>query len=151
MNHTPAQILQEFFLSQDVPLFGRPTDRMPWPLYVSFMPEDDIHVCTEAGAIYDTTPSKDGRLMTGEVVFHYGIQIKIRSLDYITGWKLGMEVQDLVETIHNAEVALEEKTYTVNNVSIASPLTFLGRGDLDRGRVFFSVNFLVTLIQEEED
>ena len=66
------------YIINNLSLMTDPSDGSDWPLYKSSMPDSD-NVKTNCGAIYDTAGVLDGKLSTGKVVQHPGIQISIRS------------------------------------------------------------------------
>ena len=68
---SPALILATYLISQG--LVSDPVGSGgDWPLFISKMPETE-DVPTDCIAIYDTLGLKDGRLMIGPVIEHYGL------------------------------------------------------------------------------
>ena len=78
---TPTDVLRYYLVL--LGLVTSPDDSLAWPCYVSSMPDTpDDCVC-----LYDTAGVLQGRDMpTGTVAESYGVQIKLRAVDYPTGY-----------------------------------------------------------------
>ncbi len=139
---SPAVILAAYMINQAV--MSDPDDATVWPLYISRMP-DIVGMENNTGAIYDTLGLKDGRLMIGPVIQHYGIQIKIRSITHNVGWAKAEEISLDLDTILNKEVSIDDEDYVINNVKRFGNIIPLGTEEGTKGRLLFTVNFLVTL------
>ena len=139
---TPALILATYIRAQG--LMSIPADDDDWPLYVSYMP-DSSGVKTNSGAIYDASGKKDGRLMAGTVIQHYGVQIKIRSSVYTTGWAKLEAIATNLYTIDNAEVTVSGEDYQICNVSRIEPIISLGNEEGTKERQLFKSDFLMTV------
>ena len=93
----------------------------------------------------DSEGFMDGRLMTGEVIDHPGIQIRVRSRNYQTGFQKISKVAKNLSELSNFPVVMPSGlSYTIHNVSRVSSILPMG---IEPGtRLFlFSVNFLVTV------
>lgn len=143
MNHTPAEIIQSFLVEEG--LGNTPVNiNTEWPIYVAFLP--DTQSPANALCVMDSTPIRDGRLMTGKTILHFGIQVLLRSLDYNAGYfKSGM-IFEALEEVQNAEVVVDSTTYIVKNVSPSSGVLPLGmERETAKRRWMFSLNFNVTI------
>lgn len=140
---SPAYILSKYIIdvleTMTIPSVGG-----IWPLYISHLP-DDKDVADNCGAIYDTTGVKDGRLMSGEVPQHFGIQIMIRSLGNQAGYVKIEDVAADMDAVLNVELSLDSGDYIIQNVSRTSPVISLGIEGGTKRRFRFTVNFLMTI------
>lgn len=141
MNHSPAQILAALLMDGSEALFTNPTDLLDWPLYISSLP-DVVSVALSA-AVYDTTPDKKGRLLSGLEIWSYGIQIKIRSTTYLVGWQKAEAVSGFLMNLLNEYVSVDESSYTVEQFSQTSRILSLGQDE--QRRSLFAINGLVTI------
>jgi len=129
-------ILQTYIVGQG--LMTDQSDEDDWPLYISSMPD----VKTNCGAIYSSSGKIDGKLSNGEVVQHPGIQLRIRSNVYETGYAKIEEITLALDGVNKKEVSVDGFTYQIQNVSRGS--TINSESDAKR-RFLFTVNFMVTL------
>jgi hypothetical protein len=143
MNHSPAKIIAELLIGSGAP-FTDPEGGLLWPLFVSSMPDGD-NVEDDCGAIYDTTGMHDGRLLSGENLVRYGIQVRVRANTYATGWQKGTEVDDLFELVHNRVVTIDGHSYTIESIAQTSPVIALGAEQGTGRRSLFTLNALVRL------
>lgn len=143
MNHSPSKVLSTYLIAAGLFTDDRGED---WALFISGMQDKP----SKAGCLYDTAGVKDGRLMTtGEAIFHYGNQLRVRGLNYqTTRAKLQAVVNDLRE-VQNEEVTIGTDTYTIVAVSRTSDILFLGAEDGSKRRKVFVCNFLSTITMEE--
>jgi len=142
IDHSPAYILA-WYLIFDLASMTLPSASSDWPLFVNSLP-DKKTIGDDAGAIYDTAGTLDGRVInTGEVIEHYGIQVKIRARDYQTGWQKIRNIAASFSTVQNMVVNIGDDDYRVWNISRTSPIVNLGVDE--RKRFQFTVNFLTTM------
>jgi len=131
-----VQILEEM---------SNPLDGGVWPLYISMMP-DDSDVEDDCGAIYDAPGIVNARLMReGEVVEHHGVQIKIRSTDYETGYRKIRELALDLDAVKNQSITLGDNVYTVNNLARVGTIDYLGIEKESKRRYLFTVNFIACI------
>ena len=124
---TPAFILGEFIIDQAIGSMTDPDDGLNLPLYISYTPDDsDNSVKTDLGVLYDTTPVKDGRLMIGPVIAHYGIQLKIRSQKHTVGYAKAEEIAAALDAITNGTITINTEDYIIQNISRTGPPIPLG-------------------------
>lgn len=134
---SPAEGIRDHLINATA--FGDPeSSSFTWPLYISFLPESGYD---DAAAIYDTIGWKDGRQMDGLNVNHPGIQLKVRSRDYMGGWDRLKVACEILEGITSITVA----GLTIVNVSQQGPQLFLGLEEGTKRRNLFTANFLVSL------
>ena len=140
---SPAFILSEYIINELLSMTN-PENGGLWPLYTAHMPDGD-DVESNCGALYGTPGILDGRLMTGLVIEHPGIQLRIRSKTYEVGFAKTEAIVLSLDGVNNSTVVINSSTYQIQNVSKSTPIIPLG---LERGterRFLFTVNFLMTL------
>lgn len=143
LTDTPASVLAHYITG--LSLMTVPSVTGDWPLYINYLPDTP----DELGAIYDTTPIKDGRAMRGGgVVQHYGVQIVIRAEDPPTGWDKCNILAGQMDTVHKAQTILNGNTYTIHNVSRSGGINYLGEEPGTKRRNVFSVNFLTAISKQ---
>ena len=141
---TPATIVGEYIIAV-LALMTRPSAGDAWPLYISHLPDND-NVETDAGAIYDTSGNKDGRLMIGPVIQHFGIQIRFRSRDYNTGFEKIEDVAASLDAILRATVIMDTEQYRIQNMTRTTPIISLGlEPESTKRRFLFTVNFIASI------
>jgi hypothetical protein len=141
MNKSPAEILAYYLMSQNT--FSNPSSLTPWPLFTTTLPTGkNIEL---AACINDTMSIKDGRLMSGENIIHFGIQVRVRGRTFTEGWMKIMEVASLFEQVHNVSIVIDvDNTYIIHNVSQTSSILPMGQ-DPETRLFLFSMNFITTI------
>jgi len=132
------------YIIETLSLMTDPSDGDDWPLYISSMPDGD-NVKTDCGAIYDTAGVLDGKLSSGEVVQHPGIQLCIRSDDYETGYAKIEAIALALDDICWNTITISGDTYLLQNISRVSAVVPLGSERGYKRRFLFTVNFLCSL------
>ena len=140
---SPASIMA-YYIIEELLKMTDPSDKDDWPLYISHLP-DGSNVKTDAGAIYDTTGINDMRSMDGGVPQHPGIQIRIRSRSYETGYAKIEDIANALDEVVNASIEIGVLEYEIQNVSRTSPIVSLGVEPGTRRRFSFTINFLLTV------
>lgn len=142
MTQPPARILQQYL--EDAGFISAQEDDGDWPGFVSFMPDKVIDLV----AVYDTQGLLDGRYMTdGVYVEHPGVQIRVRSKTYLTGWRKAKELQNALAAIEQEQVTIDDEIYTIHNATVTAPIAVMGQDpDTDR-RENFSINARLTLAE----
>ena len=148
---SPAQLVMAYLVAED--LLVVPADSIPansWPCFISSMPAEP----DQCAVIYDTTPKQDGRLMrTGESIRHPALQIKLRSLDYPTGWKQALAILASLDTLYRFAVTTDlDINYIVQGVSSAGPLSMgveagSHKYEQTKRREAFSINCVTTIVE----
>lgn len=139
---SPSSILAKY-LVDTLEAFTDPDEGQAWPLYDAGMPEFDT-VEFECAAIYDTTPILDEKTMQGAYIAQYGIQLRLRSLLYETGYRKLSSIAATLALAHGVEVEMPEgQMYEIVNISVASDAVFIGRDQKNRSH--FTGNFLLKL------
>ena len=109
---------------------------------------DGPQVETDATSIRDTAGILDGRfLRNGQVVQHFGLQLRLRANDYETGWTKIESVAIALDGIPaETEIIKNDTTYKILNMSRTTPVINLGLDDKKRNS--FTVNYLLTIREE---
>lgn len=143
----PSDIVYQWLLEQGFVSNPEDSGVPTWPCYVSSLPEDDS-VSTEAVCVYDTTPALDGRLQsTAEQIIHYGIQIKVRSLNYAEGWSKIHSIAEALDTVKRVTVQIESGvSYMLEAATrISGPLSIGTDPSSAKLSRQFTVNFSITV------
>jgi len=140
LTDTPASVMAGYLTG--VALMTVPSAGGNWPLYINNLPDAP----DSAGAIYDTTPVKDGRAMVGGgVMQHYGIQITIRCRNNESGWDKCNILSGQLDSVHDNEVIVNGSTYKIHNVSRMGGVNFLGEEIGTKRRNMFTMNFITAI------
>lgn len=153
LDHSPADIICSYLVEEGVVSDGGVIPRGDWPCFVSIMPaEEDLAVL-----IADTGGKSDGRLMSGKVIDHPGIQIMVRANDYRTAWRKVNDLDALFETLSMVDVTLEASVYKIASVSRQGHISYLGSEKIlgrariekesENNREILYLNALTTIIQ----
>ena len=140
---SPASILA-YYIINTLEEMTDESDGEDWPLYKASLP-DGSNVKTNAGAVFDTVGMNDQRSMDGGVPQHPGIQLKIRSRDYETGYAKIEDIAHALDEVANAEIEIDALEYELQNVSRTSPIVCLGNEYSTKRRFEFTINFLLTI------
>ena len=140
---SPASILAAYIIDE-MDKMSWPIEKDNWPLYISHMPDGD-NVETNCGAIYDTSGVLDSRQMDGRIPLHPGIQIRIRSKDYETGFAKIEDLASELDTIAFNLVTIATGIYEIQNVSRTTNVVSLGIERGTKRRFLFTINYLLTM------
>jgi len=137
----PTAILKEYLIG--VLFLQEPSGSSTWPVYSQSLPDGDS-IEDDACCLFDVVGDKDGRLMTGTFIQHFGIRLKIRSKEYQDGWNKINAIAEDLDTIVNEDVVYDGNTYRLHNVS-REVITPLGTEAGTKRRWLFAVPFSVTV------
>lgn len=88
------QLLIELGLGTNPPVGGIANNRV-WPVYATSEPNEPDNCIT----VYDTTNQNDSRNMYGgDYLRHYGLQVRVRSVDHPTGYQKAKAIADALAT-----------------------------------------------------
>lgn len=158
---SPAEILAAYFTRQNVgyepgltsTTTSDPSENANWPIYISYLGDDDT-LPDFAIVVYDYKGFIEGRLLTtGETIEHYGIQIRMRSLEYSDGYSKALQIANLLDAINRPSVQLGSNTYRIDAASRSSIIPLgtdpeanrMIRTSGDRRRHYFSINVHLSL------
>ena len=143
--HAPAQIFGKRMI--DLGYYTDPSEGSDWPVFVSNMP-DGSNAPDDLAAVFDTVGVKDGRLMSSENIFHYGVMYELRSSTYEAGWAKACELETAIKTQGITEVDVDSRIYSLENVTQSGQINALGVEPGSKRRFLFTINFLLTLRKE---
>jgi hypothetical protein len=100
-----------------------------------------------AVTVFDTTPKNDGSLMkTGEYILHPGVNLRIRSKDYDTGFNKAEEIRIQLCAVKGYEVVMDESTgekVKIKTFGLVGGVNFVGREEQEE-RYVFTLNGLLS-------
>ena len=137
---SPASIVA-YYIINTLAKMTDPSDGSAFPLWVSHMQNKP----SNAGAIYDTSGVLEQRQMSGVVPTHQGIQIRIRTIDYETGYAKIEDIASALDEVFEKTVEITPEEYVIQNISKSSPIVSLGIEEGTGRRSLFTVNFLLTI------
>lgn len=142
LDHSPADILREVMVAT-LSLGTDPDDGDVWPVYASSEPDSPDNCIT----VFDTEGVKTGRLMVGgEVTEHHGIQIRVRSVDFPTGYAKARAIAvSLDEELYYDPVTMESSIYNVRCFNRTSGVLSLGKDVPNTKRNLFTINGLLSV------
>lgn len=144
IGRSPASIIANYVILELLSMTN-PLSKDTWPLYISHMP-DGKNIEVNCGAVYDTAGLIDGnKLPSGEVTQHPGIQLRIRSSSYETGFIKIEAVAASLDAIYRDTVEIDSVTYQIQNLKKTTPVIPLGPERGTKRRFLFTVNYLLTL------
>src|SRR6185436_18326254 len=73
-----------------------------WPSFLATIPNEPDNLVV----LSDTASDKDGRLMTGEVIEHHGVQFTVRANTYVAGYAKAKAIEQAMDEVRNNTVAL---------------------------------------------
>lgn len=122
-----------------------PSDQDSWPIFAVSEPTKPDNCIT----VYATTNTLDGRVMNnGEIQEHLGIQIRIRSTDYVTGRAKAKAIADyLDETVLRTAVTIDSSEYEVQCFNRRSAILHIGTELPTSKREVFTINYIADMRQ----
>lgn len=150
LNDSPANILRWLLVSlgslADPTILSATSPFLPtgnWPGYDSVEPDLPDNCVT----IYDTEGQHDGRgMVDGQVYYHYGCQLRIRSIDQPTGWSKAWSLHEtLARTIFMNPITVNGTNYLIHCVADISAPIRLGQDSPNSRRYLHTVNCLLAL------
>lgn len=142
-DHSPADVLRRLLIQLGLGTAPETRPLESWPIYASNEPSDPDNCIT----VYDTAGTDDGRSMIdGELFGHYGIQVRVRSLDHATGWLKADAIQTaLAETVYDNAVTIGGSSYLVHSANKIGDVLALGKDVSDTKRSLFTLNAVLSL------
>jgi len=140
---SPAEILADYIITVLASL-TLPSVGSTWPLWTNHMP-DGRDVEDNCVSIYDTTGIKDGRIMSGTTLEHFGLQLRLRALDNQAGYTKLEAIMASLDAVVSKVHTIGSDDYILQNISRTSPVISLGLEEGTRRRFLFTVNFLAQI------
>lgn len=143
LDHSPADILRHYLIGEIVGTLPSLAD--DWPIYCASEPNLPDNCITT----YDTSGKLDGRIMVeGAMQEHYGVQIRIRCSDPVTGWQKAKEISRKVDIIYRETVLIDSAQYLIHSVTRTGGILSLGKDVPNGRRNLFTINMLIDITQE---
>lgn len=145
---SPARVLRKYLISTGVVADKPPNTTVPnlprWVAYAHKLQAEGTYA--DAVAVINTTAVKDGRWMRGgDVQYHHGIQIMVRSLSQEDGYlKCHMIAKWLSEHLRNTDVNMDVAAYRLHNFTVVTPVTYVGEEEKSL-RHFHTLNGILTM------
>jgi hypothetical protein len=143
--HSSADIiLQALVDNGDVRL---PNAGGSWPGFLNDVPDAADDLCV---GIFDSAGMVEGKLMSGSMVDHPGVQIRVRSVFHPQGWEKIQAIADFLLAMVQTSVTINDvggtpRNYMVLNVSPTSNILRLGPEEGSKKRVQFAFNTNVSV------
>ena len=141
---SPAVIILEYL--KFITLLQTPSGAAVWPCYIASLPDGDA-IPDNSCCVYDTTAIKDGRLMVGPSMRHYGIQVKCRSKSYQDGWVKIDDISSKLDQIANKDITISGENYRIYSTTKTSHVLSLGVEPGTKRRYLFTLNIVATISQ----
>ncbi len=148
LSNSPAEIVRALLI-----LLGLGTDPSPWSTGVGnpwpVIVEGEPNAPDNLLKVTDTVGHDDGRNMTeGEVNYHHGFQIKVRSSDHPTGYAKTDSIRTAIATaVGGTSVTVGVHTYQVWCVAHIGPVLPIGKETPSSKRSLFTLNATLSVLQ----
>lgn len=139
MTHSPADVLAQLLIALGLATDPEASPLGEWPVYVGMEPSSPDSCIT----VYDTTASGgDFRTMPdGALPDRYGIQVRVRSADYLTGYVKAWALREgLAVNAYANAVALDGANYIVHAATGLGDVLSLGKDAPSSKRSLFTIN-----------
>lgn len=122
---------------------GENPPSVTWPIFVGNEPPTPDNSIT----LYDTEGVDSGRSMIdGELWGYYGIQLRVRSTDHVTGAaRANLLRRYLAEYVSYYTVTISSHSYLIHSISNIGRALSLGKESPTSKRHLFTVNALVSV------
>lgn len=141
LTHSPADVLARLLV--EMGLAGDPdVEGAEWPA----RSEEEVAVPEGVITVFDTAGVDNGRDAFGDRTEHHGIQVRVRSGTFPSGWAKAEALAVALDGVHWDLVAVEGVTYLVHTVDRTGPVLRLGK-ERTSSRRLFTVNALISLTQ----
>lgn len=140
--HSPAEIIVDLLIGQS--LGTQPSDKGSWPIFQAIAPDNPDSIVT----VTDTASIKQGRYQyNGETQEHFGVQIAVRSANYLTGWAKANAIKVAIDGITNTGVVIGSDGYIVYALS-HNGIISLGKNVTLSKRNLFTINPVCAIRQD---
>ena len=143
LDHSPADIIRDLLI--DLSLGTLPTNNTAWPVFRSNQPDSpDNSIC-----VFDTENELQGRRQTdGVTIEFYGILIRVRGVDYSTGFNKAKDIAHQLDTeVLRDDVTIGSDTYRVQAVTRRGGVLSLGSELGVSRRRLFTINAVASIYQ----
>lgn len=138
LSHAAADVLRTHLIA--LGLGTVPSQQGSWPINVP----NELASPDNTITIRNTVGRSDGRIQTGKMVEHEGVQIRVRSSWYNTGYAKIDALKMALDGIYDAAVTIDGVGYVLHSVSRTSGILDLGTDPSSKCELF-TLNAVVTL------
>jgi hypothetical protein len=133
LKHPPATVVRQMLVDMALGIDGDGR----WQTFAAREPDSPDEVIT----VYDTAGRDLGRdMVTQERIEVYGVQVRVRSVDYESGWSKCKSVADAMDGVYRRPVTVDGVGYIVGHISRSSQVLSIGVDAPASGRRLFTVN-----------
>lgn len=140
MSDSPSKVFQYMLVQLSLGTLPVPGVAADWRVYRQALTNDNRN----AIFIFGTTPEQDGRLMSGQVIEHPGIQIRIRGMTDEDAEVKGMAIESALAGVKHLTVPVGGNNYLVESFKKTSGLTFIFQEEVGNRR-HYTINGTITV------
>jgi hypothetical protein len=138
---TPAYAIRELFIRNGL---GSATFKDDWFITVAYLPDNSVSK-DKIIAITDTEGNYDGRIFrSGDVIIHPGLQIRVRSIDYMEGYQKMTSINKWIDAFKGEKVVINNDSLIILTVNRQTGIMPMGQDSHGR-RFNFSTNYILTV------
>jgi hypothetical protein len=144
---SPADVLARHLVLAGYATLAPQSLETAWPVYVGEMPPQHRGTTpANALSVHDTVGVRDGRRADGPTLVRPGAMLRVRSVDYLTGYRKAVQLRDYLDTVEFVEVDFGDVAYVLVNASRRGDVIDLGKQEDAGGRNrLFTINYLLTV------
>ena len=142
LTHSPSSIIRQLLVDKSLGVL--PSADGDWPIFITQEPDTPDSVIT----LRETTSRLSGRSMpSGQVIEHYGIQIRVRDANHQDGFDKAEAIMiALDEDVLRETVTVDGTDYAIQSVSRSTGIVPLGK-EPTSNRDIFTINVTTALRQ----
>lgn len=142
LGNPPAEIVGQLLVDLGI---GSASLSSNWAVFIESEPDEPDNSIT----VYDTANELIGSVMVdGEVIEYPGVQVRIRSQNYPTGWTKMEEIKNAFDrTVKRTLVTIGSNVYRIHTFIRASGPFHIGREGESSDRDIFTINYTCALKQ----
>lgn len=149
LSNSPAQIVKQLLLDLrlvSIPSYSTGGDYSGgiWPVFASGEPD----IPDDCVTVYDGERIQDTRNMYGgEVFYHYGLRIRVRSQTHQLGHNKQYTIQQQLAQVLRRDVVVGANTYLIQCLANIGTIQTLGKDTVNSKRSRFDLPCIVSLRQ----
>jgi hypothetical protein len=130
--HSPADVVRQLLID-----LALGTAAGTWPVYADGEPDSPDACIT----VYTTAGRDQGRVMVGNLLATYGIQVRVRAARYAEGWVKADSIREtLARSVYQETPRVDGTLYVVHAIVRIGQVLAIGRDVPKTGRELFTVN-----------
>lgn len=140
MNHSPADIVRKALVNLGVGVMGGSSGN--WPIGCTSEQDKPDSTIT----VYNTPSITHGRILGGEVLTHFGIQIRVRASTAPEAYAKASAICGILDTvIYRTRVTIDSSNYRIENITRMGDPTDLGKESPTSKRNIVTVNAITSI------